>query len=217
MKKQLIALLSLPFLFFSCEKDDINVTLNQSGTINVKVIDNDNKGIDGAMVTISYSSYSDAAYEGKTNSSGICKTDKLLQGIYDCYAQVTYNNVPYYDSKSVQVIAGENKTVEINPISNAGTAIINVRPYYGSINVAGLNVALIPYYQNIESIEKIKGMAHFIGKTNSNGTVQITDIPASVEYRVYVYDDNTVYRNYNGYFYIRKGHISEFTVEIYTY
>lgn len=218
MKKQLIILLSLSILFFSCQKDDINVTLNQSGTIDVKVIDNNNKGIEGAEVRIGYSSYSNLIFEGETNSSGVCKTGKLLQGTYICYAETSYNKVTYSDSKTVQIIAGENKAVEINPLLNSGTALITLRPYYGSINVSNLNVALMPYndYYDI-SIDKIEALAHFIGKTNTNGTVQITDVPTSIDYRVLVYDNNKLYYSYNNSFYARRGETSNVYVEIYTY
>ena len=114
MKKIFFALLALSLTLVSCNKEE-TVILNQSGTLTIKVVDSDGKPVAGARVGL-YEGYyynDGLVFDKKTNASGICNTDKLIQGTYRAYAEIKIGDKDYRANKIVQVIADKNKTIEL--------------------------------------------------------------------------------------------------------
>ncbi|NDW08146.1 hypothetical protein [Dysgonomonas sp. 520] len=213
-----IILLLSSILFFSCEKDpdEITVTINQQGNLKIKVIDNDKKPVSDANVYVSYSTDYNL-YEGVSDKSGMCDVGKLLQGSYLCYATAEKNGVPYSVSEIVQIIAGSEKVLEMNPLANAGALTLYFYSYY-NINVGALNVALLPFSLGSQpSVDQIKSAAYFTGKTDKDGVVKFTEIPAERRYNVYAYtDEGLVYRVYDySYVYAYKNTEQKYTLEVY--
>ena len=113
MKKMFFALLALSLTLVSCK--DETIILNQSGTLTIKVVDEEGKPVADASVKLYFEDYysNSAVFDKKTDASGTCKTDKLLQGNYDVYAEIKIEDQEYYTYKLVQVLADKNKTVEL--------------------------------------------------------------------------------------------------------
>lgn len=208
MKKLfLFALLSV-FLFSSCEKDpdEITVTINESGALNVKVIDNDKNNIENANINIYSTDYNATLlYEGITNKDGIYSTGKLLQGNYYCYATAKKNGLTYSDSKTIQIIANETKNIEINPFSNSGSLSLTIRSYYDDSPISNVSVYLTSRKYDPWYIEETMNLSIMRGKTDANGFIQFTDIPVdSYNYTVLAYNEATGYHN-SSYVYIYRG------------
>ena len=113
MKKMFFALLALSLTLVSCK--DETVILNQSGTLTIKVVDTEGKPVADAPVKLYFEDYySDGVvFDKKTDASGICNTDKLLQGTYEASVRMKIGDQEYYAYKIVQVLADKNKTVEL--------------------------------------------------------------------------------------------------------
>ena len=113
MKKMFFALLALSLTLVSCK--DETVILNQSGTLTIKVVDTEGKPVADAPVKLYFEDYySDGVvFDKKTDASGICNTDKLLQGTYEASVRIKIGDQEYYAYKLVQVFADKNKTVEL--------------------------------------------------------------------------------------------------------
>ena len=114
MKKMFFALLALSLILVSCNKEE-TVILNQSGTLTIKVVDPDGKPVAGAPVKLYFGDYySDGfVFDEKTDASGICNTDKLIQGNYEASVRMKIGDKDYRAYKIVQVLADKNKTVEL--------------------------------------------------------------------------------------------------------
>jgi len=113
MKKIFFALLALSLTLVSCK--DETVILNQSGTLTIKVVDEEGKPVADASVRLYTEDYysNGAVFDKKTDASGICNTDKLLQGTYEASVRMKIGDQEYYAYKIVQVLADKNKTVEL--------------------------------------------------------------------------------------------------------
>lgn len=214
MKKiNLFLILILCFVFVSCEKDEITVNLNQSGTVEVKTVGLNNEPLVDATVKIGDDNY--PLLEGKTDDKGIYKSEKLLQGHYTCYVQAVEGKVTYFDSKKVQIVTNENKKIELNPFANVGDIVVTLLDYYYSRPLNGtFNVALVPYNIYPVSIEDIKSAAHFVLTTTSDGKVTFPKVPARITYQVFVFDSNRLYSTYYNLVYAVKGETRTSEIEV---
>ena len=218
----LIKLLTVCLLLTSCEKEPENLTvlLNQSGTLSIKVTDDNKNGFKGAKVSI-YSSVpsGERIYYGSTDANGICAIGKVLQGQYSYYIHAENNNKIYGANDYFQVIAGEDKIVKINPFLNIGDAKVKIVNAH-SESIGNVNVALIPHprYSGVDYyFQELIEEAYAIGKTDSEGWVEFQNMPAgTVDYSVLAYFDGTTY-DYpisNNYMYIRKDFKQNFTIKV---
>jgi len=231
--KKLFLFLTVAGFFMSCQKypDDVTVTINESGYIKVNVVDNDNKAIEGATVQIyyywgnsiyyervltnAYVYYGNTVFEGITDASGMCVPEKMLQGSYYCTVSFTKREIVYQEQKEIQVMAGETRTVSINPFANSGNVNIQLvspdeRP------IPELNVLILPrdYYSN--SIDECIAAANFKGKIDSQKKINFVEIPTGY-YQAWIYDDNKkIYRTYNSesYINIERGKTKDHSIRV---
>jgi hypothetical protein len=223
MKSSIISLVLIALLFASCEKnpDNITVTLNQSGTLKVKVTDDSHNGVSKAKLSIYYriNDGFDRIFYDSTDASGILDVGKLLEGSYEYYLWVKKDNRIYNSHEYFQVIAGNEKTIEVNPFLNIGNvtvSIVNVN----NEPITDVNVALIPHpkYSNVYyTFESLLKEAYFTGAVNSKGSVRIEKIPTEWEYSVLIYRSSTEYEypNYNNYVYAIREEERSFTIQAY--
>lgn len=225
--RKITLLMAISLVLFSCEKnpDNLTVVLDQSGTLNVHVKDNDN-AIDGATVAVSSSmSDSEIIYEDSTGVDGICNVGKILQGQYECYVSAKKGNKVYEERKNFQVIAGNDKSIEFNPFENAGDAMVYILDYWNEEPIEGVNVALIQgngyrysNYIDDDNFEHIIDNSVAIGKTDTEGKVEFLDLPSGMRsvmsYTVLVYHDKNNYDFYERDLYISKGAKSDFKVRV---
>lgn len=228
MRKVFLFLL-IPLLILSCNKDDdttkenMTVLINQSGSLSVKVIGSDGLGVPGSPVRI-YSTFPEGGliYNDTTDIQGICNVGKLLEGQYTYRLSAERDNRTYTEGMDFQIIAGDNKTLEINPFLNVGDLkIIIVDP--GNYPIAGVNVALIPHpkYSNVEYIfDELIAEAYFIEVTDAGGYVSFKGVPAgspySTDYSVMAYYDslNYSYPDLNNSVWTYRNQERSFTIEV---
>jgi hypothetical protein len=223
MKNSFLSTVMIALLFISCEKnpDNITVTINQSGTLKVKVTDDSHNGVSKARLFI-YSRVNDGfnrIYYDSTDASGNLDVGKLLEGTYEFYLWVIKDNRTYNTHEYFQVIAGNEKIIEVNPFLNVGSvtvSIVNVN----NEPVTGVNVALIPHpnFSNVNYIyDNLLKEAYFKGAVDSKGSVRIEKIPAEWEYSVLVYRSSTEfeYPTYNNYVYAIREQERSFTIQAY--
>ena len=181
----------------SCEKElnDITVTINESGVVDIKIIDNDKQPVLGAELQIRSSSTGYTIEDGVTDNSGKYVSAKLLQGSYSCFVSTVKDNRIYSDNATFQIIAGETKNIEINPYSNVGNGIIKLLEIEGR-QLPPLNISISPpipelSYGGIYGIfpldDYIKS-AYFTGKTDTDNKLVFPDIPVG-QYVVSIYGD----------------------------
>ena len=146
--QKLTLILFLAVALLSCEENkDLNVTVNESGNVQVKS-ENAGNAIEEAGFTIStaFEEQNRVIFEDSTNASGLCEVGKLLQDEYRCDVKYKVERRYYHEQRYFQVVAGESKTMELNPIANSGTLRVNVlNPEDEPIE--GVYVAMIPHYQ----------------------------------------------------------------------
>ena len=199
----------------------MTVLLNQSGTVSVKIADDNQNGFKGAIVSI-YSSGSAGGriYFDSTDTRGICAVGKVLQGQYEYYISAKKDNKTYRLRECFQVIAGENKILDLNPFSNVGTIKVRVmNAYLETESIADVNVALIPHpnYNLNYSFQELIEEAYAIGKTNSEGWVEFQNMPVlDTDYSVLVYFDGGAYDypTYNNYVNATKNSTEKFTIKV---
>jgi len=193
MKNSMLFTVLIALLFVSCEKnpDKITVTLNQSGTLKVRVTDESHNAVSKAYVSI-FSRINDGyikIYNDSTDATGNLDAGKLLEGTYEYYVWVKRTNRVYASRDYFQVIAGNEKLIEVNPFLNVGNvtvSIVNVN----NVPLTGVNVALIPHprYSNVTyTYENLLAEAYYTGAVDSKGAVRIEKIPAEQEYSILIY------------------------------
>lgn len=148
MKNSVLSTVLIALLFVSCEKnpDNITVTLNQSGTLKVKVTDGSHNGVSKARLSV-FSRINDdygRVYYDSTDVSGNLDVGKLLEGPYEFSLWVKKDNRIYYSREYFQIIAGNEKIIEVNPFLNVGNITISLVKANNE-PLSGVNVALIPH------------------------------------------------------------------------
>ena len=122
--KKITCILLLAVLMFSCKKEDdqindnFTVILNQSGNLSIKVIESNGNAAGDAPVRVYSSVPEGLIYSDTTDAQGICNIGKLLQGHYSYRVSSTINNKLYTESQNFQIIAGDSKTIIVNPFLN---------------------------------------------------------------------------------------------------
>lgn len=202
MKKVTLLLATCGFLMLtSCSKktDELTITFNNAGTLTFNVV-NENQPLMDAKVKLYYysngsiSSNSVIATEGVTNASGKFKTDKLLEGHYNCSVSYTKNGVTYSDSKFAQVIAGNDKTIVLEPLTNVGKLSVKVVSYSNTPQV-GVNVAITPYVSYTSVWDNVSN-AIFVAKTDASGVATFNGVPCGTSYYVTAYNDSKTRYDY---------------------
>jgi hypothetical protein len=223
MKSSILSLVLIALLFVSCEKnpDNITVTLNRSGTLKFKVTDDSHNGVPKARISVIYrenDGYSRVFYDS-TDATGNLDAGKLLEGSYEFYLWVKKDNRVYNSGDDFQVIAGNEKIIEVNPFRNIGNvniSIVNVN----NEPLTGVNVALIPHakYSNVNyTFENLIKEAYYTGAVDSKGSVRIEKIPAESEYSVLIYRNSNEYEypNSNNSVYALREQEGSFTIQAY--
>ena len=202
MKKHtLIYALLFMFVLVSCQKDEITVFLKESGTVSIKVVDENDRPMKDCLVTINGKGtnydYGNLPlyYSGTTDEEGMFYSESLLQGEYYCYATTKAGKVIYQDRKLIQIISGENKTVILSPLKNVGKMTIQLVNFRQEpLSISGVNIALVSYElaEYRFTLSKLLSVAHFTATTN-NGQVQFEKLPTTSSYYIYIYDTKKEY------------------------
>lgn len=223
MKSSILSVVLIALLFISCEKnpDNITVTIINSGTLKVKVTDNSNNGVAKAKLSV-YSRVNDGydrIFYDSTDASGNLDVGKLLEGSYEFYLWVKKDNRIYNSRGYFQVIAGNERIIEVNPFRNVGNVTVSI-VNTNNEPITGVNVALIPHpkFSNINyTFESLLQEAYFTGVVNSNGSVRIEKIPADWEYSVLIYRSSSEYEySFSNYVYAIREEERSFIIQAYT-
>lgn len=223
MKSSILSVVLIALLFISCEKnpDNITVTIINSGTLKVKVTDNSNNGVAKAKLSV-YSRVNDGydrIFYDSTDASGNLDVGKLLEGSYEFYLWVKKDNRIYNSRGYFQVIAGNEKIIEVNPFRNVGNVTVSI-VNTNNEPITGVNVALIPHpkFSNVNyTFESLLQEAYFTGVVNSNGSVRIEKIPADWEYSVLIYRSSSEYEySFSNYVYAIREEERSFIIQAYT-
>ncbi len=226
--KKLSWLLIFTIIFISCEKDDdtqlenLTVLVNNSGTLTVKVMENTQTPYGDALVYV-YSDLSEGGviFQDTTSSDGILNVGKLLEGSYYCRVYAEKDNKDYSDAMLFQIIAGDTKTVEINPFLNVGT--ISVKIVNNDSIIPYVNVVLIPHnnYSNEDyEFDDLIEEAYFNGTTNSEGWVSFEGVPVGSPYgyeysiMAYISYENYSYPYQGNSLHAYKNDEQKYTVEV---
>ena len=196
----------VPFLA-SCDKETV-YTINKSGTITIKVVDSDGNGIDKAKIDLRLSG--ETLFYDSTDVSGVYKSEEILEGTYRCYVSAMRNGLSYNINRYVQVIAGQNKYIEINPFGESKKITVGLSNYYNDAPVIA-NVLVCP--QINATLDEYKELAYFSGKTTADGLFSVDEVPYGDYYVVFYDDANKILKN--NYMYVSKDGSSEFKFYIY--
>lgn len=189
--KKLFLFLGMLLMMVSCDKDNCDcdpstptVSLT-SANVSIKIIDNQQQSFEGGNVRLYSSIPSDEMiYNGLTDASGLCNIGKVIEGQYNYWVSAQQENRIYMNSEFFQVIAGNDKVIEVNPFSNVGSVAVRVLGLQ-SEPISNINVALIPHpnYSNEEYyFDDLLSEAYFIGLTNQEGIAEFSDVPAGGRY-----------------------------------
>ena len=221
MKKISLFILIIAGLW-SCEKDPDNliVLLDQSGTLKVEIVNNNNLPFEGAEVAIiaQYGGYGDV-YEGFSDENGKCDIGKLLEGHYNYNVELNDGNFTYISNSYFQIIAGDDKVLTINPFENIGDLSIRILAYNNN-PYSNINVALIPhpnYSSQDYFFNDLIEEAYYLTTTDNDGVVKFIDVPVtSSSYSLLIYIDSSdyYYSGGNNSFYVTKGEENEYTMSI---
>lgn len=188
----LLIVLTSAVFFNSCEKsEDITVTFNNAGSLTVNVLDGNNQPCNDAIFIV-YSN-NEIIYIDSTTTTGLYNVGKLLYGEYQYYVSAKTENRVYYDSRVFQIVAGEDKVINVNPFANTTKVKINVIDSWGN-PLSDVNVGLISgTYTNTLLYNDLVNSCYFIQATDENGSVLIDNVPVgSLSPRAY---SILVYRN----------------------
>jgi len=195
MKKltSLFVMISLLFLY-SCEKnDDITVSINESGSLEMKIVDNEKNPIENAEVQLYDLETKAILLEETTDGTGIIKMDKILQGSYSSFIKVKKEGKIYTLQSYFQIFTNDHKAVEYNPFANSGKVKISVTSSIPVQDFTKYMVALVPYEYPYSDVEFIKRYAYYLSPLGSEGGVDFDGVPADKQYRVVIYKENFIY------------------------
>jgi hypothetical protein len=231
--KKLFFFLFVFTVFVSCEKDEgdavipdnINVTINQSGTVTLKVLDGGGAPLEGAYVAI-YSTVPEyqRIFSDTTDATGVVNAGKVLQGQYWYLVMAPQGKLSFGESSYFQVVAGEHRNFEVEPFSNTGTVEVYIVDLNGD-PVPDVNVCLLahPRYSNVTySFGQLVDEAWFIEPADASGKAVFTGVPASTmytsigDYSVMAYYDsnNYDYPVYNNSANAYRNQVRQYTIEV---
>lgn len=216
-----IALVSV-IMFSSCEKNDEKIiVLNNSGTLTIKVLDENNQPCNDATVSI-YSN-GNLLFQDTTNTSGIFNVGKLLYGEYQYRVSAKKENRVYGDTRVVQIVAGENKVIQVNPYSYVSKVKFTVFNAYNGEVIPDRSVGLLTYSNSgqsqLSTLEDYIKLCYFIKKTDLNGEVIFENVPVgsinSTAYKTIVFEDNTNWEVISNTFYVYPHETKSYLLEVY--
>lgn len=186
------------FILSSCEKnDDYKIVINNSGNLTIKVLDENNQPCTGATVRI----YGEGGklYEDTTNTTGIFNIGKLLYGEYSYSISAKKENRKYSESRIFQIVAGDDKVIQINPYSLVSKVKITVVNYWTGQPMPDISLGLMPYESLGQgtsfSFEDYVKLCYYIKVTDSNGQVLFDEVPVgsiySRPYTALIFTDET--------------------------
>ncbi|MBS2099170.1 hypothetical protein [Carboxylicivirga linearis] len=215
--------------FVSCDNsiDDINVVIEETGSLEYSIIDPLGEPIDSAKLYlidselfsygISFGPSEDYAIKTVyTDKNGKAEFGKINSGLYLVYCEITTkDNEDYTIFNFVQVVIGEVETRTVDLSKYVGSLDLEIyafddfNDYYAADT---LNIALIPVddYSSYYSFEQYMNNAIPIGKTDSDGSISASQIPLGQYFVLGYYNSNrydilsmdTYYSEY--YIYINK-------------
>ena len=181
-----LLMLGLIPMLASCDKE-LNVKLKQSGSLTIKAVDNDGKGIDNAKISLVM--HGETFIDDSTDASGIYKTGELLENMYTLSVSVKKGKLTYSDRRPIQVISGEEKYVEMAPFKNSGKITLHLYKNSPDKPIASANVVICPN-TIANSVDEYIEMAYLKGKLNDKGVIFFEEIPFNSSYRAVFYDNN---------------------------
>lgn len=206
------------FLLSSCEKsDDHTIVINNAGNLTIKVLDENNQLCTDADVRV----YSEGGklYEDTTNITGIFNVGKLLYGEYSYSISAKKENRSYGDNRFFQIVAGDDKVIQINPFDIVSKVKITIVNYMTGQSVPGISVGIMPYGYSSTNLafEDYVKLCYFIKVTDSNGQVLFDGVPAGSIYgRSYtslVYTDETHWESSGSIFNVFTGETRNYTIQ----
>ena len=216
MKKLNFLLLSIIVLTSSCKKDNIIVNVNQSGTLNVQIIDSIGKVYPNVKVHLvannayySSNSYMISEIDAlKTDSKGNANFGGLIQGTYVVYTDtIKTDKKSFISSKTFQITSGDPKNLVINPFDYIGKAKFKItmyNPNYSFIRLDTLKVGIIrfsdynqnpyaypyniyPYIYDQKWVQYVLDKAYEIKNCDLTGIVEFGKVPSNINYIVFVF------------------------------
>jgi len=192
MKKQLFFLACAVAFFSSCKKDDLNININNAGTLKVKTVDTAGEVLPNTNFFVN--NWGDELLNDSTDEKGTYNVGDLLEGTYNVGAIYEKDNLVYTDNIVTQVISNKGKEVVLDPLSNITeakltftTEVYNEDKFeYEYVPISNTEVIVLTSkvddkYWDLDSEDRtiswLKGMAKLTGKTNNDGVVTISGIP----------------------------------------
>lgn len=201
MKTIAYGLLTLLLIASSCSKnDDMTVTLKTDGSLRVKLIDNDDKGLSNTKVSLYIGSSSGSCLDYfKTNSRGWVDFGEVLSGTYYVAADTPkVDGIKYKPGKLIQIPSGVDKDLIINVQDYVGSMQVTIKKaaYLGGGPFANLDVIIVPneLYNANYSVATLITRAEFASKTDALGVTTFTN-PSSRDYRLIVYNSRKTKKN----------------------
>lgn len=198
MKKIVYFLIVMSMIMIGCgeDNDKLVVTVDESGSLTVKVLNDNDELVENANVKVCLQEYSSIAlFSGNTDLNGYCVFDPILKGNYWVSADVESDDNVYMTAGIVQVVADFDQEMILRPFDNVGK--VKVKIIQGDQTpIVNMNVAFIsrPHYSNIEyTHEMLLSESVDIQKTDSYGWVVFERLPLGINGylsgSVYLYND----------------------------
>lgn len=211
---------TLAFILPSCEKnDDHTIVFNNSGSLTVKVLDENNQPCNDASLTV-YGG-GQMLFQDTTNTTGVFNVGKLLYGEYGYSVTAKKENRTYSDNRMFQIVAGDDKVIQINPYSYVSKVKINVIDYWTGQPVQDISIGLLPtgsFSQGTSySFEDYIKLCYFIEVTDSNGQVIFNEVPVGSiygrSYIAFIFTDESHWETSGNTMYVYKDETNTFTVQ----
>ena len=195
MKRIITLMAACLIIITGCNKTkEMNLTITEvkNGSLKVKVVDNSNVAIPNIVVKLTngFSTIS----EQTTNASGDVSFDKVLEGSYYIQiSKVTIGTKTYAVDQIVQVISGNTVNLTINPQSYVATlSVIYTSNYLGNDTIVPNTMVAIFRADDYDvlpnpSFADVMAIAFDSVKTNTDGKVTFTDVPAEVGINLMIY------------------------------
>lgn len=188
-----LSILGLFFFFCSCAvnlDDEITVTRNRSGELNIRVVDSESNPLQSSEISIL--EHSLVLQSGTTDASGYYHGGKLLEGFYSYGIVAKKGKVTYFTDGTFTIVAKNGDVIELNALENTGTfdiAVVDKETSEPIFNPENYGMALVQLsdIDNFSSVEKLKENAHFIADLGNNGKVLIKEIPSGMGYAFYLF------------------------------
>nr|WP_321406349.1 hypothetical protein [uncultured Carboxylicivirga sp.] len=204
--KTAIVFAIIALLSFSCENsiDDINVTIEETGSIVYVITDPEGEPVKSAKLNlfnaqllsngISFSPSDDYAIKTVyTDEDGQADFGKINSGLYLVYSKLTTkDNEEYTVFNFVQVVVGEVETRNVDLSTYVGS--LDLKVYLIDDNdkyvADNMNIALIAAnnYDSFLSFEEYMNNSIPIGKTDSEGSITANKIPHGNYYLIGYYN-----------------------------